>query len=294
MRKNWIGIDYLTLTYILFSIVYGLLGWRKIHNPLTHILTMGSIGIGILLLIHLSSKISSKLVLTLREWYPILLFGYFFEATTEVNLILFPDYLDIYFIKVEHWLFGFQPTLAWGEVLDTVWWQELLHFAYFCYYLMIIGIPLYFWIKDKNAFSELVFTITFVFYSCYIIYSILPVVGGRFFDEAMSVSQQFRHGPFTRIMALIYQLSPHRGGAFPSSHVAIALVITLISSKYSSLIGWILTPITALLCLGTVFCHYHYFVDMIAGILWALLMLLVAKRFYNHVGYPITETSEAT
>jgi hypothetical protein len=90
---------------------------------------------------------------------------------------------------------------------------------------MILGLPLYLYFKKPEGFRELIFNLCFVFYLCYFIYSILPVIGGRYIPEAMELTRLYRGGPFTHIMVFIYRNSNHLGGAFPSSHVGVAIII---------------------------------------------------------------------
>lgn len=281
MKTRFIGIDYLTFFLILWNIVYAAIGWNRITSPLTHILTFFSIGVIILLIIWLEKEYSTPLIRFVRDAYPIFLFGYFFEATSHVNHVVFRNFLDPWFQNIDQMLFSYQPSLVWGAVCNSPVIQEISHFSYFSYYLMIAGIPIYLYLKNRKAFHETLFTIVLVFYFCYFIYSWLPVVGGRYFPEAKQISTMFQDGIFTRIMALIYTKSPHMGGAFPSSHVAISIVITWAALRYVRRIGYVLVPITFLLCLSTVHCHYHYFIDVIAGLFTGILLYPIAVFLYQ-------------
>jgi membrane-associated phospholipid phosphatase len=131
---------------------------------------------------------------------------------------------------------------------------------------MIGGLPLYLYFKKPKAFKELIFNLTFVFYMCYFIFSILPVIGARYIPEAMEITQTYRAGLFTHIMVFIYRTSNHLGGAFPSSHIAIALVLTVAALRHTKYMGYVFVVISFFLSLATVYCHYHWFIDAIAGI----------------------------
>ncbi|HNX01529.1 MAG TPA: phosphatase PAP2 family protein [Candidatus Cloacimonadota bacterium] len=289
MKKKLIGIDYLTFFLILWNMAYAAVGWNRINAPLPHIVTYFSIGVGIIFLIWLESVYSIPLIRFIRDAYPIFLFGYFFESTSHVNHVIFQNFLDPWFQNIDQVIFNYQPSLVWGMIYKGAVVQEIMHFSYFSYYLMIAGIPIYLYLKNRKAFHETIFAITFVFYFCYFIYSWLPVVGGRYFPEAKQISTVYQDGIFTRIMAYIYTESPHMGGAFPSSHVAISVVITWAALRYMKKIGYILVPITFLLCLSTVHCHYHYFIDILAGLFTSLLLYPIAILLYRKWPVSITE-----
>jgi membrane-associated phospholipid phosphatase len=113
-----------------------------------------------------------------------------------------------------------------------------------------------------------------------LMYTLFPVIGGRYFSSAMEICTTYRYGLFTRAMALIYTLSPHHGGAFPSSHVAIAIICNIALGQYRPRYGWYLLPVTILLCVSTVYCHYHYAVDVAAGVVSGFGLSVLSSRIY--------------
>ena len=264
------AIDYITIGYASWILLYMSLGFNRAVEPMMHLPVYAAIITVILLLAHWDRNCQSprlkRLLNFVRSIYPVMLFGYFFISLQAVNRIIFPQWLDPFFARIDYSIFGYYPSLEWGRTFGTPWISELYHFAYFCYYPMIGGLPLYFYFKDKKVFGEIIFTLAFVFYSCYFLFSILPVIGGRYFPEAMALTKVYQGGPFTHIMALIYNLSTHLGGAFPSSHVAIAITLTISALRHTKVWGMVFLYITMFLAIATVYCHYHWFIDMVAGV----------------------------
>jgi membrane-associated phospholipid phosphatase len=82
----------------------------------------------------------------------------------------------------------------------------------------------------------------------------------------MELTKVYRAGPFTHIMVFIYRSSHHLGGAFPSSHVAIAIVLTTGALRFARRLGYLFVLISLFLSLATVYCHYHWFIDAVMGI----------------------------
>ncbi len=116
---------------------------------------------------------------------------------------------------------------------------------------------------------------------CYFIYSIVPVIGGRYIEEAMAITQQYRAGVFTHIMVFIYRNSGHLGGAFPSSHVAVTLVLTISALQNLSKMGYVFLLIAFFLTIATVYCHYHWFIDSVFGVFTGVGGYFLAKYAYR-------------
>jgi membrane-associated phospholipid phosphatase len=297
------GIDWITLFFCTWMLVLIAIGWNRIHSPLSHFITYLSIITGILVLIwgteffkefsktenchngvcRLVRPRAFKLLLFIRSYYPVLLYLYFFESVAVTNRIFFHDWLDPFFMKIDFSIWGYQPSTVWGLKYSSYWLKELFHFAYFCYYPMIVGLPVLFYFKKRQALDEMVFVLSFVFYVCYFIFSWLPVIGGRFVPEAMLYTRQADAGIFTAIMAFIYSHSPHLGGAFPSSHIAVALTLSLMAFKYFRAVGYTFLFITFFLAIATVYCHYHWFIDAVCGIITGLGGFWLAQTVFKKI-----------
>jgi membrane-associated phospholipid phosphatase len=153
---------------------------------------------------------------------------------------------------------------------------EFFHLSYFTYYLYlpVIGGILYF--KDKLFFEEFFFTISFTLLSCYLLFIFFPAVG------PVPLRRGFYDGFFTTLMDLIYYLDTP-GGAFPSSHVAVAVVCMVLLLQKQRVLGLILIPFVSGLIIATIYCRYHYAVDAVAGILYGALMIRLCKFLYKRM-----------
>lgn len=232
----------------------------------------------------------------LRHFYPVLLYLWFYAQAGWLNRMFFKEYMDSLTIRWDEALFGFQPSILFMQKLPYLAVSELFYAAYFSYYLMIFGIGLALYRRDRNQFFHYLSVISFVFYICYACYIVLPIIGPRVFFHDVpgySLPQELdtlapnpyyppavQAGPFYRLMAFIYNIFEAPGAAFPSSHVAIALCTVYFSFKYLRRIRYPHLIAAVLLCLATVYCRYHYAVDVLAGIGTALLLLPIGNRLY--------------
>ena len=82
------------------------------------------------------------------------------------------------------------------------------------------------------------------------------------------------------IMAFIYDFEAP-GGAFPSSHIAVALCTVWFSWRFVPRIRYAHLILVILLCLSTIYCRYHYAVDVLGGILTAAILVPLADGLHR-------------
>ena len=94
-------------------------------------------------------------------------------------------------------------------------------------------------------------------------------------------------------MDVIYHLDTP-GGAFPSSHVAAAVVCVLMAARRYPLLGWAFVPFCTSLIASTVYCRYHYAVDAVAGIFAAVVAVIAADWLFGKLSSPSENNSGIT
>ena len=230
----------------------------------------------------------------LRHTYPILLYSGFYQETGLLNQMLHSGYLDPHFLRLERWMFGWQPGLELMERFPSREVSEVLYAAYFSYYLMVVGVALALLFRDRRQFAHFISVVSLVFYVCYLTFIFTPVVGPRILcpgivaqplpadvtpASPLTTPAAVQAGVFFQIMAWLYRFEIP-GAAFPSSHVAVALCTVYFSFLYLRPIRWALLVTTTLLCISTVYGRYHYVVDVVAGVLTAVMLIPLGNRLY--------------
>jgi membrane-associated phospholipid phosphatase len=251
---------------------------------------------------------SNRLLDFLRHYYPILLYTGFYRETGELNQMTMTGYLDPTFIRLDQAIFGAQPSLTFMQSLPFWPISEVMYASYFSYYLMIAGVGLALFLRERRQFYHYVSVVSFVFYVCYLIYIFFPVMGPRIFQQAISgyelplevqpdVVPNFpaavQAGLFFRIMVWIYNTFEAPGAAFPSSHVAVALTTVYFSFRYLRPIRFIHLIVALLLCLSTVYCRYHYAVDVVAGVMTGLVLVPLGNWLYFRFRKPLEQAVPA-
>jgi membrane-associated phospholipid phosphatase len=296
--KHYSFVDYATQGYTLLVGVVVLV----FHNATVPrwpwiVAAHGAILIAVHALILVNQRIQGAASLTfLRHFYPVALYLWFFSQTGWLNRMFFSEYMDPTIIRWEQALFGCQPSVVFMEKLPYLPISEIFYASYFSYYIMIVGIGIALYAREPRQFYHYVSVISFVFYFCYALYILLPIIGPRvFFHDVAGYSlpeaiQQLaptdtfpravQKGPFFHIMGFIYGVFEAPGAALPSSHVAIALATVFFSFRYLRRIRFLHLTVAILLCLSTIYCRYHYALDVLLGALTALVLVPLANWLY--------------
>lgn len=235
-------------------------------------------------IVFLFSRIGERSALPLRllrNFYPLFFLFGAYQETERMNRIIFADFLDPFFQRLEQAIFGMQPALEFAVRFPSWWIREYMHLAYFSYYALFpsLGLALYLR-KDKGLFAEYMFVLCSSFYTYYLIFMALPVAGGA----SIGLPPTPGDGPFTRVMQSIYAHFEVGGAGFPSSHVGIAVVVLAYALRYLPAGASAVYVLFALsLTLSTVYCRYHYAVDAIAGIVTGALFVLAWSSLYRRL-----------
>jgi membrane-associated phospholipid phosphatase len=213
----------------------------------------------------------------LRAFYPTFGTALFWTELDGLVTMIFPYWANDFVIGLDLKLFGVHPTV-WVESRFHFALTELMNFFYSFYFLFIplVGFTLYFRNKKREAFN-FIFLVMLTFCSCFLLFLLFPAEG------AWVVLKSLHHiepegGFFLHLTHFIQSRGSMRGGAFPSSHVAAAIVIALAAIRYERRLGLFLLPFALGVAPATVYCRYHHAVDAIAGILWGLICYAAGIR----------------
>lgn len=214
-----------------------------------------------------------------RRAYPIAIFPYFYAELAVLNQLVTTARFDDIVIGWEALLFHSQPSIA----LRTWWpWKplsEYLHLGYFSYYLIPTFTVTMFAIRGKLvAVSETMTAVTLTFVACYAWFIFFPVLGP--YHTYIPPDPEALGWVFPRITHALVRAGSSHGTAFPSSHVAVAVVTFIQAIHHDRRTAWVLVPFVPALIVGTVYGGFHYAIDALAGIVVALVMHLVARAVF--------------
>jgi len=195
--------------------------------------------------------------------------------------------------RVQRWeamLFGGQPAHSLAGMLPLLPVSEVLHAGYLVYYPMIFALPLLlFAIGERRGMAETVLALTATYTVCWVIFVALPVEGPRYLWTA---PPGIPDGVFRALALRILATGSARGAAFPSSHMAVATMLTVMAFRWQRRWAWISVVIALLIGLGAVYGGFHYAIDMVAGAALggcvAALVIAYSRKMHLRVS-PLSE-----
>lgn len=219
-------------------------------------------------------------LLILVNFYPLALVPEIFNAVGYLIPSVNPLMRDQWLIDVDQAIFGFDPQMAMQAYI-TPWLVNLMYVGYCTYYFFPLAVGLGLWLKQRELAVRFIFVTALAFYISYIGYFAVPAYGPRT-AQAHEYDVPLNITPLARAVAdTLNNLEKTKQDAFPSGHTMITVVCLMFAARYRPRLFIVLLPIATLLIASTMFCRYHYAIDVIAGIVLAFATVPVANWLYN-------------
>jgi membrane-associated phospholipid phosphatase len=176
------------------------------------------------------------------------------------------------------------------------WLTEIFYLFYASYYFFVpaVGFPLY---RrgggSSRSFGEFMLAVSLTFWICYLHFLLTPAGGPVFWPEYPGVLSLPEGGPISAIERWVFATGTIVGGAFPSSHVAVALVVTIYAWRFR-VIPFVVVPLFVGLAVSTVYTGYHYGVDVIYGALIGGFVAFGTMCAFASGQRPVAEQQEPT
>jgi len=283
--RTFTAIDIATGAYVLIATGAVLYAFRGEGIPGWPWLLTAHALIAALVLLAPRARNSGPVGRFLGDWYPMLLLPALYGEIGVLTLSAgFQN--DLLIQRLETWVFGSQISYRWIRESPDVVVSWLLHACYLAYYPILCASPLALWMGGRrDASRHTILAVMATFYLCYIVFLFFPVAGPRYaFDAAHNAATDVWPA---RVAAWLLDRGDSWGAAFPSSHVAAAVVATGMALRYWRVVGLILLPFTIGLTLAVVYGQFHYAVDSLTGLLVAALMLGVMQTAEASVPQPL-------
>ncbi|MGB1806215.1 MAG: phosphatase PAP2 family protein [Flavobacteriaceae bacterium] len=258
---------------------------RFIITGLVFILYLGIIKLKDLKLLT-NSKIGSyiKVVLEfLRETLPFAFCISIYTNMHDMVHLVNPNDVDASLIAWDKYLLGFQPAIFLEQFI-TPGLTDFMYFSYSSFLIYILLFTMYLYIlKENAAFRETLVSVILTFYIGYIGYVFFPAVGPKFTMSHL-FETSLRGTVITDRLSFLmnYEISEYtRRDCFPSLHNGVIFLILLFAFKHKKTYAFIFFPFAVSLFISTLYLRYHYFIDMIAGFLLAIIVFFLGPRVNN-------------
>jgi membrane-associated phospholipid phosphatase len=194
---------------------------------------------------------------------------------------------------VQRWervLFPGNPAATWAPAMPSVALSEALHLAYASYYFLVLVPALLLYLRGRReAYARTLLALALVYAVCFATYVVFPVDGPRFLVGPAAAPD----GPVRSFVLRLLDAGSSRGTAFPSSHVAAAVVASLCALRFQRRVGYAVAILTAALTLGTVYGGFHYAVDSLVGAIVGVASWLAATAVWRARSTPGAQSASA-
>lgn len=246
-----------------------------------HVIIHAAFVLAILEIVRLGEKHpENRLFSILRTFYPITIFLYAWEELAVLQSMIYGSFwFTGTLVRWDKLIFGVHPTV-WLQNLYNPWLDELMNFIYAAYYTFFLLGPLFFFIRKKKEVSYAIYSLaTFTYLTNFIIFFLLPALGAKPAPMLEGLHIKEHTGfLFVEINRIIQAEGGIASGAFPSSHVAGALVWALSALRYEKKLGYIMLPFAIGIGFSTVYMTLHHAVDPIAGYVWGAFSFILGLK----------------
>jgi membrane-associated phospholipid phosphatase len=218
-----------------------------------------------------------------RGWYPVALIPLTYKELTYLIPLVNPRQYDAELASLDYQMLGAHATL-WLERFTFPLLTEILQICYACYYFLPIILGAVLWRKGWfDRFYFFVFIIVLAFYLSYIGYITVPVIGPRFYPPIQEAQSFPLSGVwlYQSIREMLDEAEGRTFDCFPSGHTALTLLVLYYARRFHRRTFWWMLPVGSALVFSTVYLRYHYVIDVLAGVLLALAVVIIAPRLYR-------------
>ncbi len=275
------NIDIITTLYILITAVILFAVAGVDDGSLSHYLIRAFMLIFIGAISYLSKSRNGKFVEFIHLIYPLAFLSYFFPETDYIGQFISTDH-DNLLIGLEQLVFTTLPSEIFSVCCPWTWLNELMHLAYFSFYLIITFFVVYYHYKFPEKAGKRIFTFFLSFYLFYLFFIFFPSSGPQYFIT--SQGENIQNGYFfTALMGKILEYGDRPTGAFPSSHIGMTWLVMYFFFKDNRKLFFMWLVPAALLTLSTVYIRAHYAIDVLAGLTIVPLLLWAGRYTYSRL-----------
>lgn len=221
-------------------------------------------------------KLQTPVIGFIRDWYPVFLVSPLFKEVELLATVVGNWSLTGHIQELESLIFGVQWSLQLSEVLPYPLVSEYLHFCYISYILLLPLVGGIWYFGQRWAeFDRLILLAITTYLLSYLFFIFFPVDSP--FYLVPPPGEPLAGHFFYELVHWVSSRGGARGGAFPSSHVSVSIVVWLTAFRYDRRLAYLLLPIVLGIAVATVYGRFHYVLDVVAGGLLAIVILLIHR-----------------
>ena len=293
-RKGLLAVEWVVLAYMLLTTVVILFTYTKAINPESMLWGRFRILVTMAALWVVYKMVPCRFTFFCRIGLHLALLSWLYPDPYEIDRIC-PNF-DRVFASWEQQIFGCQPALLFYEALPSIFISEPLIIGYSGYFPLIAVVSLFYFFCRYQEFERATFIILASFFLYYVMFVLLPVTGPQYYYAVVGldniangifpdIGTHFAlhqdklpipgdpNGFFHQLLEAAHETGERPTAAFPSSHVGITVILSILAWKARNKPLFILTLVfLVLINLATIYLRAHYVIDIIAGWITAIVI----------------------
>jgi membrane-associated phospholipid phosphatase len=243
--------------------------------------------IGIVLILLAARNVARRqadfagLIWIFRHWYPLLYVACCYREMAMIIAGIRHNHADRALAAIDYAFWGAYPTV-WLERFYSPAFTEFLQIIYTLFLPVALLVPFVIWRQKRYIeFRYMAFLLALGFLVSYLGYLAVPAHGPRF------LLADLQHLPlkglwlFNSMQATLNRLEQDHYDCFPSGHTELTILACWLSRSISKRLFWVYFLYTLCIVFATVYLRYHYTVDLLAGVVVAVVLILAAPAVYR-------------
>jgi hypothetical protein len=229
--------------------------------------------------------------LFLGDWVPVLLFLFGYEYLRGLVPFLTKQAHILPMIVADNMIFGFIPAIKFQSMFFNAnqlqWYDYMSVILYTSHFIIPMLIAFIFWLYDRKHFKLYTAAFLVLSYMAFFTFIVFPAV------PPWMASDMGYIPPLNKIMDQVYASFAHPisvpsiykffganlVAAVPSLHAAYPWLIFLFVRKKSKLFSYVTLIYVLGVWFAVMYLGEHYFVDVVAGILYSTAAYLMVQRY---------------
>jgi len=221
------------------------------------------------------------------NFYPMAFVPLLYESLGPLILASRPVARDSMLIAADRILFGTDPTV-WLQRFIHPFLTDVFYVFYLAYYFIAIALGVVFWMRDRAVARRFIFTLSLAYVLSYAGYFAVPALGPRAALAGSHFVPLQTTAVSRAISSTLDELEHTKCDVFPSGHTMVAVLFLIVAYQRARDAFWWLLPVAIGLIVSTVYCRFHYVVDLIAGTVLAVIAVPLGDRLYDRWTNPLT------
>jgi membrane-associated phospholipid phosphatase len=272
-------VDKVILVYTLFALVLIAGWWRAIPDVGIHF--AGHIVVAVLIIFEIKRPNPTSWIF--RNWYPLPFVGSCYkEMAILIHAIRRTD-ADQFLANLDLQIWHAYPSI-WLERIYSAGLTEYLQTVYTLFIPGVLLVAALLWKRGRySEFQYYAFLIATGFLVSYIGYLLVPARGPRFLLKHLEQIPLQGLWLFHAMQGTLDRLESAHYDCFPSGHTELTILACWGSRMVSNRLFQVYFAYTLSIIFATVYLRYHYTVDLLAGAIVALFLILASPSLYRNL-----------